>query len=81
MVCCEVCDPWYHIECEELAHTIAHNTVNCNINCFLDINSGDLVIALLNNFAVLSKDEIRSFTLLKFPLNDFEKTNPKDSHL
>ena len=52
-----------------------------NINCFLNNNSGDPVVALLNNFAQLSKDEIRSFTLLKFPLNHFEKITPKDSHL
>ena len=35
-----------------------------NINWLLNNNSGDPVVALLNNFALLQKDEIRSFTLL-----------------
>ena len=49
-----------------------------NINCFLNNNAGDPVVALLNNFALLSKCKIRSFALLKFPINFFEKTTPKD---
>ena len=35
-----------------------------SIKCFLNNNCGDPVLALLNNLALLSKDEIRSFTLL-----------------
>ena len=52
-----------------------------NINCFLNDNSGDPVVALLNNSALLSKDEIRSFKLLKFPINYFGKITLTDSHL
>ena len=52
-----------------------------NINCFLNNNSGEPVATLLNSFALLSKDEIKSFTLLKLPTNYFEKITPKDSHL
>ena len=52
-----------------------------NINCFLNNNSEDPVVALLNNFALVSKDEIRCFTLLKYPINNFEKITPNDSHL
>ena len=93
---CDVCDTWYHVECVELEHTIAHYTVvyvchlcikktfshilqyhRYNINCFLNSNSGDPVLALLKNFALLSKDKIRSFTLLKLPINDFEKMTQK----
>ena len=44
-----------------------------SIDCFLNNNSGDPVVALLNNFALLSIDEIRSVTLLKFQINYFEK--------
>ena len=35
-----------------------------SIKFFLNNNSGDPVVALLNNVALLSKDEIISFTLL-----------------
>ena len=35
------------------------------------------VVASLNNFALLSKDEIRSFTLLKFPIYYFKKITQK----
>ena len=52
-----------------------------NVNCFLNNNSGEPDVALLNNFALLSKHEIRSFTLLKFLMNYSKKTTPKDSHL
>ena len=51
-----------------------------NINCFLNNNSGEPVVALLNNSALQSKDEIRSFVLLKFPINYFEKITLTDSH-
>ena len=78
---------WFVVKCGILGTILNEQNLitplhcNCNINCFLNNNSGDPVIALLNNFAVLSKDEIRSFTLLKFSLNYFEKINPKDSCL
>ena len=48
-----------------------------NIDCFLSNNSGDPVVALLNNFALLSIDEVRSFTLLKFQTNYLEKITQK----
>ena len=92
MVCFDVSDTWYHIECIELDHTFALNNavyvchlcikktfsdilqyLRYNINCFLNINSGDPVVALLNSFALLPKDEIWSFTLLRFPMNYLEK--------
>ena len=55
--------------------------LRCNIHCFLNNNSGDPVVALLNNSALLSKDEIRRFTMLKFPKHYFEEITLTDSHL
>ena len=43
-----------------------------NIDCFLNNNSRDPVVGLLDNTALLSKDKIRGFTLLRFPINYFE---------
>ena len=51
-----------------------------SIKFFLKDNSGDPVVALLNNLALLSKDEIRSFTLLTLSVKFFfEKFNFCDS--
>ena len=56
---------------------IFRNIFVTNIDCFLSNNSGDPVVALLNNFALLSIDEVRSFTLLKFQTNYLEKITQK----
>ena len=83
MVCCNVCDTWYHMESKELDHTFAHSNnfyvcnfcirntftdifqyLRCSIKLCLNNNSGDPVVALLNNLALLSKSETRRFTLL-----------------
>ena len=48
-----------------------------NIDCLLSNNSGDPVVVLLNNFALLSIDEVRSFTFLKFQTNYWEKITQK----
>ena len=37
-----------------------------NINSFLTNNSEEPVVALLNNFALLSKDKIKNLTLWTF---------------
>ena len=42
MVCCNVCDTWYHMTCKELDHTFAHksNVYVCHLcikNIFTDI--------------------------------------------
>ena len=42
-----------------------------SIKFFLNDNSGDPVVSLLNNLALLSKDEIRSFTLLTLSVKIF----------
>ena len=96
IVCSDLCDIWYHIECIELDHTFAHNTavyvshlcikktfsgilqyLRYNIDCFLNNNFEDPAVALLNNFALLSKEEIRSFTLLTFSIYYFKKITQK----
>ena len=70
MVCCSVCDIWYHMACKELDHTFSGNTnvyvchlcikntltdifqnLQYIIKCFLNNNSGNSVVALLNNLA------------------------------
>ena len=74
MVCWNVLDASHHMACKELDHIFAHNTNvyvchlciknSYSIKFFLNDNSGDPVVALLNNLALLSKGEVRSFTLL-----------------
>ena len=46
-----------------------------SIKCFLNNNSDNPIVAFLNNLALLSKDEIMSFTLLTLQPKKIEKIN------
>ena len=84
MACKEVDHIFGHNTNVYVCHLCTKNTftdifqyLRYSIKCFLNDNSGDPVVALLNNLALLSKDAIRSFTLLTLSV----KKNWKDQSM
>ena len=87
MECIELDHTFAHNTTVYVCHLCIKNTfsdilqyLRYSIKCFLNNDFGDPVFALLNNFALLSKDKIRSFALLTLSvLKKIEKLNFWDS--